>query len=277
MTAKRILTKITTLIFAMAILIVTGPRVCADIIWTPVDDFFEENYGDCEYIDRYFVANTDGSVYEQPGSDVTLAQFKAGDVLYVSYVYTDSGSAQWGLVSHVGDAKRDTGWLRLADFTIKYDRVSFDGEHSTQYVPYANEFDGYQVKGSGIAFWEYPNSGELLDQLPKNDGDIIIDVTYTDEAGLLWGKVNYYRGLRGWVCISDPENTALGTQSSAQSDVTPNATQAQIKQTANTGALDTSKSDGKEAVIFIIAGVIALVALTAVLIKIFWSKPKQEL
>ena len=66
--------------------------VKADVIWEPMDDFYEEHREECRYVNRNFTANgPDGEVivYKSPENPTVVDTWENGFSAYISFVYTD--------------------------------------------------------------------------------------------------------------------------------------------------------------------------------------------
>ena len=67
--------RISLLLLALVFLIGCAAMACADVIYTPMDDFFGTHYEECQYNDRYYITagpNGGVTVYESPESDTVV-------------------------------------------------------------------------------------------------------------------------------------------------------------------------------------------------------------
>lgn len=248
--------------------------VYADIIWTPKDDFFADHYEQCTYVARNFIANGAGgsaNVFESPESGKIVGTFPNGEIFYVSYTYRDAKGKDWGVVTYVldengnlesGRPATDSGWIRMEDFTVQYDAISFDEAHESEYKAYNGEFDGYMAAGGGVVLWQYPNSGVIEASIDQLEEGPVISHTYKDADNRLWGKMEYYYGYEGWICISEPNLMDLSS-----------------KAAVNTGAIPDPLAGASQRALLppvLIICVLFAVALTGVFIHLFWNKKKKE-
>ena len=90
---KRTISLILALIFALML----TPGVLADVLWIPDDPFL--NSHDCSQHDRsYYAAGPDGQVvvYESPASNVVVKKLPNGELVGISWDYTDENGNVWG-------------------------------------------------------------------------------------------------------------------------------------------------------------------------------------
>lgn len=187
-----------------------------DVIWTPMDSFFNQHYDKCEYVGRSFIASgADGyvTVYSSPDNMKEIDRVRNDSVLYVSYTYYVRGrqlgvieyqTTQDGYAEPSYSGSGETGWIDMSQLLLKYDSKSFAEEHESQFKPYAGEFDSGKYS-QGVIFWTYPGSGEIKYEDVQIEGSLNIEHTYTDADGRLWGYVSSNYFIRAcWVCISDP-------------------------------------------------------------------------
>lgn len=176
--------------------------VRADVIWLPMDSFYEENASGCTHVNRIFTANgPDGVVilYESPKSPKVITTWENGFQACISFTYEDEDGILWGIY----DNHKQTGWMPMEYMELVYDHISFVEDYGEEIVGQKGSL-GEQYQGKSIFQWKYPGSKEhysltLHDPLEYNQ-------VYVDEKGHSWGYVGYYYGGRNiWVCIDQPE------------------------------------------------------------------------
>ena len=212
------LKRITALVFTCVILVsLLCGYALADAIFAPEDDFYNSHAGDCEYINRDYYANVESGfteLFTKPnGSSLGFADngelfhiqfsYKLGDELWGLAEYSESGNK---LIARNGDVYK-TAWMKLSDFTTKFDYISFDEAHSSEYNAYEGDYS--ELSGVvNIVMWTFPNSGESNGTVDQVDEDFAVGSVYTDIDGVKWGFVSYYYGMKNfWICLSDPINT----------------------------------------------------------------------
>lgn len=253
----------------------------ADVIWTPSDNFFEENYHECVHVGReYFANGSKGyvTIYESPRSSKIVDQFENGNKFFVSFTYTLRKNSVWGVVQYERDGDRSvvsysggkTGWIPMKDLAVMYDHNSFVEDHADEFEKYTGGFDAHEYEGE-ILFWTYPGSGvvkSLVDMKDWEDEQIDFSMVYTDKAGRKWGFVNYFFANTGWVCMSDPTNRDLPAAEVDYDDLIPPAKPEKPEKSERPE--DSELSGDMTLVIGLVAGVAILTA--AVIVVLFRKK-----
>ena len=204
--------KICTLFLAaLAVLSLTVPA-SADSIWEPDDSFYKSHMGACTYVGReYELAGYDGkvTVFTAPGgvNKLTLDNGLRGTI---QFTWEGKGTT-WGYLIYWDDQWIE-GWVPMDDVSLVYDSKQFMTDHAGEIV----ETDPVPVDFHEAVLYRYPNGpvGNTLTEDPdyQRFGEIFTQV-YTDENGLRWGYVDYYKGWReSWVCLDDPMNKELDTE-----------------------------------------------------------------
>lgn len=243
----------TLFLAALAILSLTFPA-SADVIIEPRDSFFEKHREECTYVARqYELAGYDGkvTVFTAPGgmNKLTLDNGLRGTI---QFTWEGKGTT-WGYLIYWDDQWIE-GWVPMDDVSLVYDSREFKTDHAGEIV----ETDPVPVDFHEAVLYRYPNgpAGNTLTEDPDYQRfDEIFTQVYTDENGLRWSYVDYYKGWReSWVCLDDPMNEGLDT---GVVPVAPSA--AQLRGSATVTA-------GPPALL--IAGVLvaAVAAVTAVLL-----------
>lgn len=176
--------------------------VQADLIWEPMGDSFYAEYADeCEYENRTYIAKADKVVvYESPISDREVDVWEKGKTAYISFVYEDEKGNVWGIYDN-GDASR-SGWITMADMALKYDSQAFKEEYAQQIVE-----EEVMVNGDTeamVGFWAYPGA-KVKNDVNVGEEGLMLNQTFTDEAGHKWAYVGYFRAMKNyWVCVDAP-------------------------------------------------------------------------
>ena len=254
----------------------------ADMIAGPDNDFFRHYEGEIVDLGRNFIANSEsGSVdvkeapgmwvnpgMRRPGQEAgkTIASLKNGDVEYMQYSCFYDGEF-WGFTPQY------SGWVELDQMLVLYDYIAFAEDHPDELYYYDGGFKKIMKTRSAIA-WPWPGADAPLWTLEDIDMErFTILYAYKDEEGREWGFVPYTYG-RGnlWVCLSDPLNPNLPAsgptpEPSVWVSETPHI---DIKQNTQQEEFPVQQEEFPVMIIIIVL-VAALVAGTAVLIRVFWK------
>ncbi|MDE7251897.1 MAG: hypothetical protein K2O32_03010 [Acetatifactor sp.] len=177
--------------------------VQADVIWEPLDSFYEKHSSECEYVSRTFTANgPDGEVivYESPVSGREVARWENGFKAYISFTYEDENGVVWGIYEEQGSK---TGWMPMEYMDVVYDAISFAEEYEADITAESGALDE-QYLGESVRFWRYPGATEgyeatVESYVPEYHG------IYVDSQGHRWGNVGYYFARRNfWICLDQP-------------------------------------------------------------------------
>ena len=194
------------LLWALMLVLALVPAVSADVIVEPQDSFFWEHRGECQRIDRTYYADGPENVavvYRSPESAAVVERVKNGEVLPISYRYTDENGISWGLCEYFGD-EYWVGWVPMDYLLLKYDAISFQEEFSDRIT--AEEGTLPSAAEGRFHFWSYPGSDTLQADMPV-EPDYLPEYyeTFTDDAGRRWGHIGYHMGIRDvWVCLDAP-------------------------------------------------------------------------
>lgn len=274
-----------TCLLALALVLALAPAARADVAWEPDNSFYERHAGECSYENRAYQANgAEGFVtaWNAPNGSGVEAQFENGERLWVYWRWKD-----WGCVSRWEDGKETSGWIPLADLALTYDYIAFEEEYGDRIQPYNNEFADYDGDDTVVNFYEYPGAPEFKESRPtdrdygdmelltgKADGNSYIQSVFVDENGLTWGFVGYWFGsLNGWFCLDDPD---LGETADR---VTDSGVEVPVRE-VETEELTEAKTPvmpakGVFTAVLPWALVIAVVAVTAALLALFFRKKKR--
>lgn len=177
--------------------------VNADVIWEPMDSFYEEHASECTYVNRQYVANgPDGVVilYESPESAKEVTRWENGRQVYISFIYEDERGILWGI-----SESDQTGWMPMDYMRVVYDHISFEEDYGDQIVNEEGVLDE-RYRNETVCFWDYPGA-ETYSSVNLQDCEHLPEYgsVYTDETGHRWGYIGYYYGFRSvWVCIDEP-------------------------------------------------------------------------
>lgn len=207
--------KLIALLTAMLLLVTMVTPAFADIIWEPYgDNFYEKHRDECSYHNRSYLANGQKgyvTVKTSPDSLGEVTNMANGTQFFVVHLWTDKDGAQWGVGYPAGEFD-SVGWVNLSEMAMVYDHISFEEDHSHEFREYDGSGDNL---GKALVF-TYPG-GMVKSTLEENAGYMPFAESfhnlYTDENGLRWTYVGYYMGRRdGWVCIDDPMNEGLASE-----------------------------------------------------------------
>jgi hypothetical protein len=185
---------------------------------------------------------------------------------------------------------------------LKYDYLSFAEEHKNEFYPYTGSYEELK-KAEEIFLWEWPDSDYKLGSMDSsffNEG-YEFEYAYTGLMGNEWGFIEYWRGVKNaWICINKPSTLGIyGRDEAQESDVPFNdssvdeslgdrGSEPDVLKSADTivsapineqaPKSDILRSDvrnglinGFSTLVIIIILIIAVVAGTVILIKVFWK------
>lgn len=218
---RRFFTMLTAAVCVLALTV----SAFADVIWTPEDDFFKDHQSECKVEKRnYYINSRDGwaDLQISPVNEKTVARAKNGAEVTVGFTYEKNG-VKWGVVYYnVGENKKDwtkwdkesgVGWVKMSDLLLIYDEQSFEEEHGKEFTAYDGSFDKLCASSDQrVIVWSYPGSGVIAGDLKTLDqkySALKPSAVWMDANGQVWGKIDYYKGTRGWACLSDPANESL--------------------------------------------------------------------
>lgn len=182
----------------------------ADAIWEPNDTFYHDHYEDCRYVNRNFTANgPDGEVivYKSPENPTVVATWENGFHAYISFVYTDEDGNEWGIYEDFETGVK--GWMPMAYMQVVYDGISFAEEYGDSFVETYEPFPE-ELAGQTVYCFDYPGAKNAFEmRMPEVEEEMPWYArTFTDEQGMVWGYIGYFRGVRDrWVCITNATAT----------------------------------------------------------------------
>lgn len=247
----------------------------ADVIIEPDDSFYTSHWEECDYLGNQYYANGQtGQLtgYRSPESKQEKKTFQNGELLYVSFTYTDETGTDWGVV----EQNDGTCWVRLDEIVRKYDSELFREEHADALAPFddqAGDYERLRDLDGEIVVWTYPGSGESSGTITEFEGgpdSFGFSECYTDENGLRWGYIGYYYGWRDcWICLDDPTNAAL--------PVNETLTAMPVLHQAQPDAPESEHKPERSTELLLAGGlVVAVVGMTAVLLVVFYRRKNLE-
>ena len=275
MKAKKVLLSGIGLLLACMMTIPTL-HVHADSIPEPDDMFAEEHIDECELDVRVYRTKEETTAYVSPEDATVAFVLETHMEIGGDWSYKDGNGHQWLLVHY----NQKTGWIPKAELEVKYDTISFEEEHKNELVQYSDDLfknvDLSTVKD--YRFWEYPGSEECM-EITDDDGFENFDIFsffYTDQNGLRWGKVDYYRGrVNSWICLDNPNGDyaeiSKGTKF-AHEEYSPAET------TNETGKSEKVKPNVDATFVYALVGAMVglVVIVTAVILIVLKKKKSHE-
>lgn len=270
-----------------AIILFVPQSISADMIWTPDDSFYEENYKDCEYVGRRYYANGEKgyvTVMESPVKSQVLDYIPNESIFYVSMSYDKRKSETWGLVQYYLDENGvpvedysweenvTVGWINMEELQVVYDGTSFIEEHASEIQKAETTTPTVEMPENGVIYlWEYPGSEQSYGEIKDLTENMMIDQTYKDQNGDLWGHSNYYLGNRNfWINLDNPGDASPEIMQHKEPDLIPPATRETLEDLPKTGT-------PSPALPLTIAGLIILtIILTASAIRYMAGKNKKK-
>lgn len=273
------------LIFSLMLVLCTvcafAVTAYADVIWEPEDDFYLSHSGKCYHLGDEYIANGKEGyvyVYENPNSSSPEAFILNGNQLFISFAY-DSKNGSMGVIEYNADENGnllaidyskpyETGWVYLADLSVKYGSDEFFADHADE-IENPEEFIVFEG-GSEVSLHTYPGSSEYTEPMVL-EGGIVFNAVYTDAAGTKWGYINYYRGIRDrWLVIETapepPSEGLIEMPPVSVEDITPPKAPSEEK---------IENTNQNSYVIIAVIAVLAVVIITLVIIFAVFGKKKR--
>ncbi len=194
---KKLITLCLVLILALSLAV----PAAADIVYTPMDDFYLSHAEECKVIDRRYVP-AEGSVAQKSPTNAQKA-FELENIEYnVNLTYTDSDGRVWGCVEKDNSYRDPSGWIPLDCMSLVYDDESFDAEFGKSFVPAENLAPDLS---GGAVIYEYPASPHKWVYGSGTDfKGVSFSDTWVDANGVTWARIPYHYGIRGWICVDNP-------------------------------------------------------------------------
>lgn len=245
--------------------------VRADLIWEPMDSFYEEFSSECEYVGRTFTANgPDGEVilYESPVSGKVITRWENGFTAYISFTYEDRKGTVWGVYEDGNSSK--TGWMPMEYMDVVYDSISFAEEYQADFREQKGVLDE-QYLGESVCFWPYPGASEGYKIKPESMGSYMPEYyrIYEDSQGRTWGNVGYYFGLKDvWVCLDQPDAAFETLYPDGNSGIG----EAQPQEKEFAGERISPGGNGNNPVVMVVMAVALVVLVTGILLLMLKRK-----
>lgn len=245
-----------TLLCVLLAAVLTAPAL-ADVIWEPDDDFYTAHYDECQLDQAFYEAKADAVIQMSPEDDAVLETVPAGETVYVSFTWNG-----WGYGELTG------GWVDLSGFRRLYNEDDFLSAH--QHELSDEEGTVSRAENDVIVLWTFPGSGTVAGIVERAEFDWAEDdpayyTLWTDENGVRWGRVGYYYGTRGWICLDDPGADDLPAAAPYYAEEEP---------AAETPAWDPEPEPDQVAGL-VIAIVAAVVLATAILLAVLLKKKRK--
>ena len=245
----------------------------ADAIIEPRNDFYSAHKGRCVAVGRYFCANGRNgaaSMRKEPGAKREIFSVDNGAIIFIDATYDYNGEI-WG----VADTQY-SGWILMDELLVVYDYISFEEDHGDEFYTYKGSYDAV-YEAEDIALWTWPGSGGLIRMLepsrypafsPENILTYkIASKTWKDDEGREW-MFMLSKYATGWICISDLANTDIPAFNEAPPPV---LRQPGDEETPADGQVP---AGGLSLPVIIIIMVVAVAAVTALLIRQLWGRKR---
>lgn len=274
------------LLFTAFLCHLTGQTAFGDVIWTPDDTFYDQNYEDCEYMGRRYYANGPKGyirVMDQPAGGKIIDSIANGPVLYVSMTYENGGTGKWGLVQYRMDEDgipvedygwedgATVGWIDMKDLLNVYDGISFMGEHESEIKETDREsMPQVTMPDSGLIYlWEYPGAEICYNKLDSLEGELMVDHVYEDPEGDLWGHTVYYYGIKEfWINLSNPGEEKHGTANRDKPQLYPAISREELENLPDT------VTSGRGLAAAVVSLIVLTAGGTAVLVR--WMAKRKD-
>jgi len=267
------------ILIIMTAIIIPVFTAYADVLIEPDNDFWRKNSNKMKHMVHNFYANGENGYVTfvvEPNSTREVFSVMNGEVVYITYTYTENGVA-WGITEkNTGapdNSRWESGWVQMEQLYVMYDSIIFYEENSAVFTEREFNVEDYYSEGD-IVFWTWPGSGKtnfVMEALYIDNGDLPIDILgstiYTDSDGNEWGYIAYIYGSRHvWVCLSDPSNHNIPAFNPAPKPDLIAAAPPSSGQSSN---------QRFSAPMLAISLVSLAAMLSLVLIRLFWDKKKK--
>lgn len=270
------------LIFLLAVCLLSfglgSARVHADVLIGIDDSFWQAHQDDCDYLYRTYTVNGEQGyavVWESPVSSRQEEVLANGTPIRSNWHYTDGQGETWCAVmtGEMNSRGYETirGWIKTSDCLADPDYISFREAHEQEFVEYDPAYDKALEGLETVVLWTYPCSGSIAADGIDAGGlqDMrSFDTCWRDSQGRMWAFVGYCYGVRNtWICLDDPANPELEVK--ADESVIP-----------RDGVVYPAASrlpDVKNGVTGLtVAAVLAVVAVTVVLLWVFFGRKRRK-
>lgn len=189
------------LLCSLALLFAFLCPAAADLVWEPMDDFYNAHLKDCTEAAGRYGALSRVQVVSSPENDAPVKTIEQGESFGICARWGD----QWALLSD------ESGWVELTNCARYYDESDFYAEHSSEFVK--PEKQENITLEDDLIVWSFPGSGKYETVMGLYDIGFTyatIQYKWTDADGRLWAQVdNIYQMNNRWICLSDKTGTSL--------------------------------------------------------------------
>ncbi|MBR2717143.1 MAG: hypothetical protein IKD79_05340 [Oscillospiraceae bacterium] len=190
--------KLISLMLCLVLTAMLAVPALADAIWEPTDDFLWEHYDECYRANADYEAQEDAVIQNSPEDDGQKGLVPAEETVHVMYLWEN-----WGYI----DENCGMGWVELTRFRRLFGAEDFAMRFGEEFA----EEEGVIALADyeQICVWTYPGSGNICgvmdgESYSWSERDPYYDTVWTDELGARWCRLDYYYGMRGWICLDDP-------------------------------------------------------------------------
>lgn len=202
---KKTLKTVAAFVFCVIISCVFASVSFADVIFEPMDDFYEAHRDECNVISANYIVLEDTSAYKSPSNHKETEKFAQGDAVLIDALYTDSSNVTWGYAEKYDSEGR---WIPMGTLGRVYNASDFVKEYGSAITQNSEKIE--LPASETVRMWNFPGDFDtgwdvyVMEDEPIEDS--IIEL-FTAPNGEIWGHVSYYYANRGWICISDPQKT----------------------------------------------------------------------
>lgn len=200
--------KLISLCMLVALLLALAAPASADVIWEPMDAFFQKHREEFQvHRTNYYVNAPSGvcTLYRAPGGSET-GTLENGEVFSAYYLYTAEDGTQWGM----SDDERYVPMSCLLDvYDLEFLEESADSLQKEAPAGVRTKL----AEGETFLWWSYPRGvWHAEENWFGADCNLAEAATefYQDDQGLWWGYIGYWMGRQeAWVCLSQPNAPEL--------------------------------------------------------------------
>jgi len=247
----------------------------------PRNTFLERN--SCEQMNRHFYVNSkDGFIRPrtepgESGIESNSAEHENGTILFISHTYDRDGDL-WGMIDYSPFSMITYVWVAMDQLALVYDYISFADDHKDELYSFRGNMKEV-LNAEKIVLWTWPGSGVYAKDFFKSkryiESHMVARVrsfaqshsywhflqAYSDSQGREWVFIEYGDFGNAWLCVSDPSNGDIPAFNPAP---TP-----KLRQPGGASFVEIA---GVPVPTIAIILVVAVVAVTGVLIRVFWKK-----
>ena len=270
-------------------------KVKADVIWRPVERFYDEHYDELERVVDYWITNSKNgyvTLYKNPESKRIVTYIENGTELLIRFIYTDSNGKQWGIVGKIDgtfEELKDTGWIEFDECVRPYNNLEFRKDHKLDIIEKKINFNPTKCSKS-VIIWDFPYCGEInikidptsseADKMYRNFQNVEYEF-YTADDGAEWV---YYMGFEdyhnnGWICITDPYSEEMKVDEKILYEKYPAKKPPLDEETLEKERLkeQTYEKHAPNHIVISVILVIVVVGVTAVVIRCMFRKEENSM